>query len=242
MAKALEHRSVKVDASKVIVTPRAVSRRDFFRLGLAGAALLTVLQGGIIGSIVSMPKTAHAQPSDARKLPVAPYSLKELKEMDAQMDGKYKRHFWETKEGYFVTAKVTGEHSSYIEVSGGTISTTMKKGFSVTVPKDKSNPGGDTVGFEFDLQELHDSYLTVCPPGCEKKDKIWLKVIFGVNEGGVDIMATFVDERPRSGDSSDLKPGYPMMGAFYDNKANKAYKTKPALFRIGDEEKKIAKK
>jgi len=235
MTKPLGHKSVTSS-----VTPRdpaisrAYNRRQFLKLGTAGMVLLGALQGGIITSIVSAPKSAIAQPSVKN---LKPFPLKKLKELDSQMDGKYKREFWETKDGYFVTAKVTGENGNYVRVIASTNSTTIEKGITIQFPKDLSKPDGEVASVEINLQRLYDYYEVACiDAGRKPKENPWVKIMFEVDARGVTIFTTFVDERPKPNDGSDLKIGYPMLVRVYMRESN-GVSTSEWYMRLNGEEK-----
>jgi hypothetical protein len=239
MAKALEHRSVKDEASRVKDTPQTVTRRQFFRLGIAGAALVAALQGGIIGGIVSTPKTAQAQPSVKN---LKPFSLKKLKELDAQMDDKRGRVYRELKDDYITRAEVTGENGIYIKTVAGVSISTKVKELDITYPRNREKPTEvDPLHAVIDLQPLYDLYEVACTDaGRKPKENPWVKIIFDVTDKGVFIHAIFVDDKPRPNDSADIKNDYPVLTVAYRKGTNDV--SNGELYRRIEDENKVAQR
>jgi len=223
--------------------PRKLARREFIQAASIGAVGLITFANRSISSLLSGRTIGEAHAQDSVKN-LAPMSLSRLKKADAQMDSKYLRDFWETKDGYFVSAKIDGRNNSngiYLEVTAGIYSSTLEKKLTIEFPEDRTKPNGKRVYLRVDLQKLHDYHVTVCEgKGCEKADKIWIKVMFEVLDKGVNMFATFADDKPKPNDSSDLKVGYPIVGLVYDKIQNGA-SPEGVYFRIENGEK-IARK
>ena len=212
--------------------PRKLARREFIQAASIGAVALITFANRSVRSLLSgrIFSEAHAQDS-VRNL--KPFSLRKLREMDSVMDKKYKRDFWETKDGCFVSAKTDGSnnnHEIYLEVTGGIFPTTLNKELAIVFPVDRKKPNDKRTRSRIDLQKLCDYYGEICAPsGCGSKERVWLKVIFDVDNKGVAIFATFVDSKPRPGDSSDIKIDYPVLALRYWKEKNGVSQTEHYL-------------
>jgi hypothetical protein len=194
-----------------------VSRRQLlFRTGVALVAAEIAAKtrsiSKLLGGSSLLEGTAKAQGVGELKT----LSLKKLREMDAKTEQSYRRKSWEDNDGCYSTAWVSGEQGNYVRITGGAYLKTLGKDLGIEFPRDIKNPAGEPLNVKIDLQQLYDYYVEACKAnGCVTNDRVWLKIILNVHDNGVNVFAMFVDGKPKPGDNSDLKPGYPVIGLSY---------------------------
>jgi len=214
--------------------PRKLARREFIQAASLGAVGLITFTNRSITNLLSGRTIGEAHAQDSVKN-LRPFSLKTLKGLDSQMDGKYRRRFIEKGEkdiSHFTSALTNGDRDTYITVGAFTLSETMERKIVILNPEDPKNRNGNNLETVVDLQKLFDFYREACKTnGCERKEMVWPKIMFQVLDRGVNTFATFVDNKPRPNDSSDLVAGYPLIGLVYNKEKNEV-SPRGVYFRI----------
>jgi hypothetical protein len=198
------------------------NRRQVLIAATAALALATGLPGSASKALNYLNVSEGVANAHSIKQ-LSTFSLKELVELDETMDREFQRGFWENHSGHngvhrLVGAEVnnsnTGTLGVYrLEVASSTDSETLEKVLAIGYQKTPDDvPAATYVG----LQKLYDYYVRA---GGKAKTP-WVKVMFDVDNAGVTIWATLVDEKPRPNDSSDLKAGSPILGLRYRKESN----------------------
>ncbi len=176
---------------------------------------------------------AHAQGVSELKT----FSLEALRKLDALVGSKYPVSYADDGGSRVLT---NGDKGVYIGVYAFTDANTKEKKLIITYPKDPNNRNGDNVEVDISLQKLYDYYVEACAAeGRKPKDNPLAKIMVDVDDAGATAWVTFVDEKPKPNDSSDLKAGLPLLGLRYRKESNDV-STGQAYRRIQDDTK-IAK-